>query len=119
MTQATILIGDYTPGFLLDALRQKMGFRSDKALARALEIYPSTLAKVRNAKAHLPSSLLFRIHEMTGIGVRDLRSLMGDRRAKDRTGKEVTSRCGTLTSPSEPAAPASAMPLNNSRHTLH
>jgi hypothetical protein len=119
MTNPTKMIGDYTPGFLFDTLRANMDLRSDHALARALEVYPSMISKVRNCQVRFPSALLLRIHEVTGTGIRDLRSLIGDRRSKHRIGKELFALRGTSSFRLENASPAPATPLRNSRHSLH
>jgi hypothetical protein len=52
--------------------------KSDAALARALQVPPSTISKVRNKRMPINSSLLLSAHELTEISIRDLRVLMGD-----------------------------------------
>jgi transcriptional regulator with XRE-family HTH domain len=120
MTKSTKAIDDsYNPGFLFDALRKKMGLRSDAALARALEVNPSLLAKVRHGHERLSSALLLRIHEVTGTSIRDLQSLIGERRAKHRIGIARLARLGTASFRLEIRSPAPATPLKSGRHLLH
>jgi hypothetical protein len=80
MKKKSALIGrdDYTPNHLLDTLMQKMGVRSDAALARALEVPPSTISKIRHKLVGINSVLLLAAHEKTEISIRELRALMGD-----------------------------------------
>ncbi len=72
----------YNPNRLLDALLLHQNLRTDADLARALEINPSVISKIRNAKARISASLLLEIHEMTEMSIRDLRKLMGDTKNK-------------------------------------
>lgn len=74
----------YNPNRLIDALLGKTQLRNDVALARMLEVAPSVIAKVRHHRLPVGASLLMRMHDLTGISVRDLRVLMGDRRVKYR-----------------------------------
>jgi hypothetical protein len=74
----------YDPSRLLDALRDRMQLRNDAALARMLEVSLTTVQRVREKKAPIGASLLIRMFEVTGISIRDLRDLMGDRRSKYR-----------------------------------
>ncbi len=72
----------YDPNRLLDALREQLDVTSDVALARLLEIPPPVLSKIRHNKLAVGASVLLRMHDLTGISIRDLRYLMGDRRPK-------------------------------------
>lgn len=74
----------YNPNHLLDILLSKMQLKNDAALARMLEVPPPLISKIRNMRAPVAASLLIRMNNVTGISVRDLRDLMGDRRAKYR-----------------------------------
>jgi hypothetical protein len=77
-------IGGYNPDALLNALIRRLGFKNDLALAQALEVPPETLSRIRTRKLSVGAGLLIRIHEFTGISTKELRALMGDRRAKFR-----------------------------------
>ena len=68
----------YDPNRLLDTLLIHQNLKTDAELARILEINPSVISKIRNAKARISASLLLDIHEITNISIRELRNLMGD-----------------------------------------
>lgn len=74
----------YNPNHLLDTLLGKMQLKNDAALSRMLEVAPPVISKVRNYRMPIGASLLIRMHEVTGLSIRDLRDLMGDRRTKYR-----------------------------------
>ncbi len=77
-------IPQYNPNHLLDAILGKLQLRNDAALSRALEVAPPVISKIRHHKLQVGASILIRMHELTGMPIRDLRDLMGDRRAKYR-----------------------------------
>lgn len=70
----------YDPNRLLDTLLEHMHLANDAALARALETTPPVISKVRHRRIPIGASLLIRIHEETGLNIKELRELMGDRR---------------------------------------
>jgi hypothetical protein len=74
----------YDPNHLLDTLREKMKLKNDAALSRILEVAPPVISKVRHRRLPVGASLLIRMHEVTGMSIRELRDLMGDRRTKYR-----------------------------------
>jgi transcriptional regulator with XRE-family HTH domain len=74
----------YNPDYLLDTLIRHTGLRSDAALARMLEVSPSAISKIRNRRTPVGAKLLIRMHDVSGLTIRKLRDLMGDRRAKLR-----------------------------------
>lgn len=74
----------YNPNNLLDALMIKLDTKNDAALARLLEVAPPVLSKIRHRRIPVAASLLIRMHEVTGLPIRELRNLMGDRRQKHR-----------------------------------
>ena len=74
----------YNPNHLLDSLRGNMQLRNDAALSRMLEVAPPVISKIRHHRLPVGASLLIRMHEVTGMSIRDLRDLMGDRRTKYR-----------------------------------
>jgi DNA-binding transcriptional regulator YdaS (Cro superfamily) len=69
---------NYTPNHLLDTLMEKLEVGSDAALARVLDIPPSTISKIRHKQVSVNSALLLAAHEATEISIRELRQLMGD-----------------------------------------
>lgn len=75
---------DYNPDNLLNALIEKLELKNDAALARLLEIAPPLLSKIRHRRLPIGAALLIRMHEVSGLPVRELRNLMGDRRQKYR-----------------------------------
>ncbi|WP_432383535.1 hypothetical protein [Duganella sp. P38] len=87
----------YDPNYLLDNISLKLNLKNDAALARTLEVTAPMISKVRNFRMPVGASLLIRMHEVTGMPVRELQNLMGDRRnkfrlsgAQGRPGKQST-----------------------------
>jgi plasmid maintenance system antidote protein VapI len=74
----------YDPNRLLDALIVKLSLKNDAALSRALEVAPPVISKIRHRRLPVDAALIIRMHEVTGLSIRELRDLMGDRRAKFR-----------------------------------
>lgn len=74
----------YDPNRLLDALIQLLRLKNDAALSRALEVAPPVISKIRHRRLPVGASMLIRMHEVSGLTIRDLRYLMGDRRQKFR-----------------------------------
>jgi hypothetical protein len=75
---------DYDPNNLLDTLIKQLHLKNDAALSRALEVAPPVISKIRHRRLPVGASLLIRMHEISDLSIRDLRSLMGDRRNKFR-----------------------------------
>jgi hypothetical protein len=76
----------YDPNHLLDSLIEKLLLKNDAALARVLDVAPPVISKIRHHRLPVGASLLVRMEEITDLPVRELRALMGDHRAKFRTG---------------------------------
>ena len=74
----------YDPNNLLDTLIDKLHLKNDAALSRALEVAPSVISKIRHRRLPVGASLLIRMHEVSDLSIRELRTLMGDRREKFR-----------------------------------
>ena len=74
----------YDPNHLLDTLIKKMSLKNDAALSRALEVAPPVISKIRHNRLPVGASLLIRMHEVSELSIKELRELMGDRRAKFR-----------------------------------
>lgn len=74
----------YNPNHLLDVLLKNLQLKNDAALSRALEVAPPVLSKIRHHRLPVGASILIRMHEVSGLSIRDLRYLMGDRRDKYR-----------------------------------
>ena len=77
-------LGTYDPDNLLNYLRELLSLKNDAALARALEVAPPVISKIRHRRLHVGASLLIRMHEVSGLSIRELRDRMGDRRGKYR-----------------------------------
>jgi hypothetical protein len=75
---------NYNPNRLLDTLIENLRLKNDAALSRALEVAPPVISKIRHHRLPVGASLLIRMHEVSDLSIRDLRYLMGDRRAKFR-----------------------------------
>ncbi|MFZ6819298.1 hypothetical protein [Undibacterium sp. Ji22W] len=74
----------YDPNNLLDTLIKTLGIKNDAALSRALEVAPPVISKIRHKILPVGPSLLIRMHEESGLSIREIRNLMGDRREKFR-----------------------------------
>jgi len=74
----------YDPNNLLDTLIEKLHLKNDAALSRALEVAPPVISKIRHRRLPVGASLLIRMHEVSDLSIRELRTLMGDRREKFR-----------------------------------
>ena len=74
----------YDPNNLLDTLIDKLHLKNDAALSRALEVAPPVISKIRHRRLPVGASLLIRMHEVSDLSIRELRTLMGDRREKVR-----------------------------------
>jgi hypothetical protein len=74
----------YDPNNLLDTLIDKLHLKNDAALSRALEVAPPVISKIRHRRLPVGASLLIRMHEVRELSIRELRTLMGDRREKFR-----------------------------------
>lgn len=72
----------YNPNRLLDTILLHQNLKTDADLARALEVNPSVISKIRHSKGRISAALLLDIHEMTNISIRELRNLMGDTKSK-------------------------------------
>jgi hypothetical protein len=78
----------YRPSRLLDAICKLRALKTDAQLARLLEIGSPQICKVRNGIQPLSARLLLRIHEVTGLEIRQLKELMGDRRSRQRASRD-------------------------------
>ncbi|MES2264695.1 MAG: hypothetical protein V4724_39860 [Pseudomonadota bacterium] len=80
----TAMNPDYTPNTLLDALLKHLNLKSDAELSRALEIDSPIISKVRHYRIPISSAVIIRMHEVTGMSIKELKSLLGNRRMKWR-----------------------------------
>ena len=77
-------VQSYDPDNLLTSLIHMLKLKNDAALSRALEVAPPVISKIRHRRLPVGASMLIRMHEVSDLSIKDLRSLMGDRRNKFR-----------------------------------
>lgn len=63
---------------MLDTVIEDMNLKNDAALARAVEVAPPVLSKIRHGRLPVGASLLIRLHEVSKKSIKELRELMGD-----------------------------------------
>jgi hypothetical protein len=68
---------EYDPDRLLDTLIDKLKLKNDAALSRALEVTPPVISKIRHRRLTVGASLLIRMHEISDLSIKEMRSLMG------------------------------------------
>ena len=76
----------YDPNKLLDELSADMQVEDDTALARALELSRPQIGQIRHGKLRIGATILLRMQEFSGIPIKKLKSLLGDKRSKYRFG---------------------------------
>lgn len=69
------------PNHLFNTIQSRLNLRNDIELALTLGDAPSVISKMRHQKIPVGATMLLRLHEVSGISIKDLRSLMGDRQA--------------------------------------
>jgi len=67
---------EYDPNRLLDAIIHRLRLKNDAALARSLEVAPAVISKLRHGSVPIGATLLLRMHDVSGLGVNELRALM-------------------------------------------
>lgn len=67
---------------LLDTIQDALSLKNDAALARALEVAPPVISKLRRHRLPVGASMLVRMHEISRLEIAELRGLMGDTRPK-------------------------------------
>ena len=72
----------YDPEHLLDTIKKNLHLKNDAALSRALEVAPPVVSKIRHRHLPVGATLLIRMNEISGMEIKELRNLMGDRRKK-------------------------------------
>lgn len=80
------------PNKLLDHLIGTLRLKNDAALARALEVAPPVISKIRHGRLPVGATILIAAHELTEQPISELRKVMGDRRAKFRDADSVTAK---------------------------
>lgn len=82
---------DYDPNRLLNTLIVQLNLKNDAALARELDVAPPVLSKIRHRRVPVGAATLIRMHEASGLTIRALRDLMGDRRDRYRVSTNAPS----------------------------
>ena len=82
------MLTNYDPNNLLDKVLKHLQLKNDAALSRALDVGPPLISKMRHARLPVGGAILLRMHEVTGLSVRALREMLGDRRQKFRLSSE-------------------------------
>lgn len=77
----------YNPSNLFDFICMRYGAKTDVQLAMLLGVGNPLICKMRRRVLPVSGSLLIRIHEITGISIRELKETMNDRRSKQRASK--------------------------------
>ncbi|MFZ6849402.1 hypothetical protein [Undibacterium sp. RuRC25W] len=73
---------NYDPNHLLNTMIKNLHLKNDAALSRALEVAPPVISKIRHRHLAVGATLLIRMNEISGVDIKELRRLMGDRRKK-------------------------------------
>jgi plasmid maintenance system antidote protein VapI len=64
---------------LLDEIINTKQLKNDAALARALEVAPPVISKIRHGKIAFGDSMLIRVHEYTGWAIRTMKQALGQK----------------------------------------
>lgn len=80
----TMYASHYDPNHLLDVLLARLELKNDAALSRALDVARPVLVSIRQRSLGVGAWLLLRMAEASNLSIADLRSLMGDQRARLR-----------------------------------
>lgn len=87
MDQLVVVDRTYNPGYLFDIIGKKFSVKTDVQLGILLGVGNPSICKIRHRIQPISGSLLIRIHEITGLSIRELKDMMGDRRSKQRASK--------------------------------
>lgn len=79
----------YRPDRLLSELATRLQIYSDAELAKVLRVTKSVVREIRQSTLPIGGSMLMWMSEVSAIGIDELRSMMGDRRARIRIGRSL------------------------------
>lgn len=65
----------FVPNILLDTLISHLHLKNDAELCRVLEVQPPIVSKIRHRKLNIGATILLRMHEKSGIPIRELKQL--------------------------------------------
>ncbi|MFZ6720614.1 hypothetical protein [Undibacterium sp. Ji49W] len=74
----------YDPNHLFDTLIKRLHLKNDAALSRLLDVAPPVISKIRHHRLPIGASLMISMHEASGLSIKELRALMGDKRENFR-----------------------------------
>jgi len=74
----------YDPNRLFNHVIAWHSLKNDAHLSRFLTVAPPVICKVRRGRLPMGASLMIRLHEETGLTIREMRTIMQDRRQKHR-----------------------------------
>ncbi|MET3118854.1 hypothetical protein AAKU64_003089 [Undibacterium sp. GrIS 1.8] len=80
----------YNPNHLFDTLIKQLHLKNDAALSQELGVSAPIISKIRHRRLPVGSSLLIRMHEVSGLSIKELRCLMGDTHKKFWIGHQRT-----------------------------
>ena len=66
-----------TNNVFLDKLVEKLGLKNDAAAARALEVAPPVISKMRYGHLPFGPGYVIRAHELTGWTIREIKAMLG------------------------------------------
>ncbi len=58
----------------VNRLLKELNVKNDAALSRALEVAPPVISKLRHGKLNIGDSMLVRVHELTELPIREIRT---------------------------------------------
>jgi plasmid maintenance system antidote protein VapI len=61
---------------LLDTVKERYSIKNDAELSRTLDVPPPTISKIRSGRVNVSADIILRIHEVLGMPVADIRSLL-------------------------------------------
>lgn len=99
----------YNPGQIFDILGERFSIKTDVQLGILLGVGSPSICKIRRHVQPISGSLLIRIHEVTGMSIRELKDLMGDRRSKQRASKNKLTDARALRHHASPPLPISSV----------
>lgn len=65
-----------TENDLLDLVAEKLGAKNDAALARALDVAPPIISKIRHARLAVGRSMIIRLHEIVNLPVAEIKAFI-------------------------------------------
>jgi len=66
----------YKPYALFDYLIQACELKNDAELARALDVAPATVSRIRSGVYQVTADIILTIHKQTGLSVEEIESLI-------------------------------------------